>query len=117
MRQHRADFRHAVSRGLRYPARFDRVHSHARIHSVASYNRSHRIPNWVAEHLNRDALKRGEDDGDRHRSHFKEDKQIPPEFRAKLADYIGSDFDRGHMAPAADIHGKQSMIDESFLRN
>ena len=66
--------------------------------------------------MNRDALKRGDDDGDRHHSHFREDKQIPPEFRSKLADYAGSDFDRGHMAPAADIHGKQSMINESFLR-
>lgn len=80
---------------------------------VTSFNRRDRNPNWVAEHLTAAKLKRG-DDVDRQKSTFKEDDSIPPQFRAKLADYFRSGFDRGHMVPAADVKNSQVSMDETF---
>ncbi|RUS20084.1 hypothetical protein BC937DRAFT_86399 [Endogone sp. FLAS-F59071] len=77
---------------------------------VASYNRRDRNPNWVAEHLTNSTG----GGGDRGKSQFKEDESIPPQFRARLLDYFKSGFDRGHMAPAADVTGGQEAMDETF---
>ncbi|KAI8070485.1 hypothetical protein BC940DRAFT_271225 [Gongronella butleri] len=80
---------------------------------VTSYNRRDRNPNWVAEHLTKDTLKRA-DGVDRQNSKFKEDDQIPVQFRARLSDYYQSGFDRGHMVPAADVKNSQLSMDETF---
>lgn len=80
---------------------------------VTSFNRRDRNPNWVAEHLTAAKLKRG-DDVDRQKSTFKEDDTVPPQFRAKLADYFRSGFDRGHMVPAADVKNSQTSMNETF---
>ncbi|KAI8370988.1 hypothetical protein BD560DRAFT_329476 [Blakeslea trispora] len=80
---------------------------------VTSYNRRDRNPNWVAEHLTQDSLKRGPD-VDRQKSNFKEDDGIPEKFRARLNDYFRSGFDRGHMVPAADVKNSQVSMDETF---
>ncbi|KAI7904501.1 uncharacterized protein BX663DRAFT_535472 [Cokeromyces recurvatus] len=80
---------------------------------VTSYNRRDRNPNWVAEHLTAESLKRGAD-VDRQKSTFKEDDHIPEKFRAKLNDYFKSGFDRGHMVPAADTKNSQLSMNETF---
>ncbi|KAI9308903.1 hypothetical protein BJ944DRAFT_246160 [Cunninghamella echinulata] len=80
---------------------------------ITSYNRRDRNPNWVAEHLTADSLKRMEG-VDRGKSNFKEDEKIPPKFRARLSDYFRSGFDRGHMVPAADMKNNQTSMDETF---
>ncbi|KAI7861726.1 hypothetical protein BDF14DRAFT_1991437 [Spinellus fusiger] len=80
---------------------------------VVSYNRRDRNPNWVAEHLTPDSLKRA-DGVERSKSTFKEEDGIPPQFRARLADYFKSGFDRGHMVPAADVKNSQVAMDETF---
>jgi endonuclease G len=46
---------------------------------------------------------------------FREDTQIPEQYRVTLADYIGSGLDRGHMAPAADFVYDANVMSESFL--
>lgn len=49
------------------------------------------------------------------RNDFKEDRQIPEEYRAKLSDYRGSGFDRGHLAPAANFTYSKEAMSTSFL--
>ncbi|KAI8393607.1 uncharacterized protein BYT42DRAFT_551637 [Radiomyces spectabilis] len=80
---------------------------------VVSYNRRDRNPNWVAEHLTATSIQRA-DGVDRKKSQFKEDETVPPMFRARLSDYFRSNFDRGHMVPAADAKISQDAMDETF---
>ncbi|KAK0558615.1 nuclease [Tilletia horrida] len=91
---------------------------------LSSYDRRLRHPSWTAEHLTAASLLKprpgtgspGEGSGpDRSRSVFKEDERIPPAFRARLADYFRSGYDRGHMVPAADAKVSQHAMDETFL--
>ena len=46
---------------------------------------------------------------------FREDPEIPAQFRVTLGDYTGSGLDRGHMAPAADFVYDSSVMSESFF--
>lgn len=80
---------------------------------MANFNRRDRLPNWVAEHLDIFSLTAGEG-VDRSRSAFAADPNIPTMFRAQLKDYIGSGFDRGHQAPAADAVYTQEAMDQTF---
>ena len=83
---------------------------------VSSYDRRLRHPSWTAEHLTAASLQRpGGGGGDRTNSVFKEDERIPELFRARLADYFRSGYDRGHMVPAADAKFSQPAMDETFL--
>ena len=59
-------------------------------------------------------MKRGEG-VDRSKSQFREDEDIPKEFRAKVLDYVKSGYDRGHMVPAGDAKSSQEAMDETFL--
>lgn len=85
---------------------------HSRQEFVSCYNRALRNPSWVIEHLT--AKSRSINSGDRSKSHFKEDNSIPALFRARLADYFRSGYDRGHQAPAADARFSQTAMDETF---
>jgi endonuclease G len=46
---------------------------------------------------------------------FREDPQIPAQYRATLKDYQGAGLDRGHMAPAANFTYDAGVMSESFL--
>ena len=46
---------------------------------------------------------------------FREDERISYENRAKLSDYSGSGYDRGHLVPNASIDHTESSQSESFL--
>lgn len=63
-----------------------------------SYNEEYEIANWVAYELTREEVLGEEERGD----DFREDKSVSTG-SAKLNDYKGSGYDRGHMAPAADF--------------
>jgi endonuclease G len=78
---------------------------------VAAFDLRTRNPKWVLQLLTPEGL-RG--DGDRRGSEFFEDPALEERFRARLADYRGSGYDRGHMAPAADHKGSQAAMDETF---
>ena len=72
-----------------------------------------RTPLWSAEHLSKERL--------RHKSKrtndFHPDDQLSSDERAELADYARSGYDRGHMAPAADMSNKQSQHECFTLAN
>jgi len=48
-------------------------------------------------------------------SEFFEDEELDQDFRASLADFRGSGYDRGHLAPAADHRRSQREMDETFV--
>lgn len=72
-----------------------------------------RTPLWAAEHLTREGL--------RHKSKrtndFHPEEQLPTEERAELEDYARSGYDRGHLAPAADMGNKQAQHECFTLAN
>jgi endonuclease G len=68
-------------------------------------------PLWSAEHLTADMVTdANEVDRD---DVFHAEPSLPPSERAELSHYRGSGYDRGHMAPAADMVTKEGQ-DESF---
>ncbi|KAK9454516.1 hypothetical protein V1511DRAFT_460393 [Dipodascopsis uninucleata] len=80
---------------------------------IASFDRRLRNPAWVIEHITASSVSRGSG-VDRKKSTFMENESIPMKFRARLADYFRSGYDRGHMAPAADAKFSQDAMDETF---
>ena len=71
-----------------------------------SYNTQRLIPNWVAYELT--AL---ETQGDEPRGeHFKKDPEIQG-LQAETSDYRNSGWDKGHMAPAADMKWSERAMD------
>lgn len=70
-------------------------------------------PLWVAEHLtpqkvNTKIKRQGE---------FHAEDQLPKDMRAGLSDYKGSGFDRGHLAPSANMSTKSAQQDSFSLAN
>ena len=78
---------------------------------VASVNYERRIPNWVAEHLRPGT---GKGPGNRKQSRFNPDDSVPEPFRSTNADYLGSGWSRGHMAPCGAHKDSQRDMDETF---
>ncbi|GIJ98820.1 nuclease [Aspergillus viridinutans] len=79
---------------------------------TGAYDRRTRNPAWVAEHITPYSLSLK--NADRKHSSFVEDASIPAIFRAKLADYFRSGYDRGHQVPAADAKWSQDAMDGTF---
>jgi endonuclease G len=87
------------------------VYERVRERYVLAQDARLKIPLWVQYELSREDLT-----GDVERSDdFRPDTSIPFGSRAELSDYRGSGFDRGHMAPAADMKRNKSTMSESFL--
>ncbi len=73
------------------------------------YDEEHEQPRWVAYELTRDEVHGMYE----RRDNFRPDPSISTE-SATLADYRGSGYDRGHLAPAADMVWSEEALSDSF---
>jgi endonuclease G len=69
-----------------------------------------RAPLWVIERLSLN----GPFGGVERTDNFRADPDLAPGRRAELSDYVGSGYDRGHMAPAGDLTFSNQAMSESF---
>ena len=75
-----------------------------------------KTPLWASEYLSATILRGGKED---RTDDFRPDPAVPFGAQATLNDYKGSKFDRGHVAPAADMNGRNAnaMSETFFLTN
>ncbi len=88
--------------------RSDRIITHKGY--TVSYNYDWKIPNWVAYELTAWEVQGEVPRYDR----FKPDPMVPLGETATTNDYKYSGYDRGHMAPAADMKWDEQVMKESF---
>ena len=101
----------AVSTRLEIPETLTRRDEQVieRLGYTVSYNSFYKTPNWVAWELTRK-----ETEGEEGRTNkFLPDPELP-EPRVTTSDYTRSGYDRGHMAPAADMKWSRQAMKESF---
>ncbi len=82
----------------------------ANIGYTVSYNSDWKIPNWVAYELTKEEAEGVESRGKK----FIPDPAISYENTATTDDYKNSGWDRGHLAPAADMKWSKQAMEESF---
>ena len=82
-----------------------------RLGYAARYDYATKVSEYVVEKVTRVSIKGTAPRKDE----FREDPEVPVQFRATLKDYTGSGYDRGHMAPAADFYYSTQAMSESFL--
>lgn len=96
-----------------YPGRYKKEIVLYRTGYTVSYNEYYKNPNWVAWELTREETKGETERYDK----FMPDSDLP-EPRVVHKDYTKSGYDRGHMAPAADMKwSKQAMIESFYMSN
>ena len=74
-----------------------------------------RTPLWSAEHLTRAGLSDARQIS--RVNNFHAESQLPASERAELRDYVRSGYDRGHMAPSADMPDTQAQSESFSLSN
>ncbi|WP_287497741.1 DNA/RNA non-specific endonuclease [Pandoraea sp. CB10b_02] len=74
-----------------------------------------RTPLWSAERLTRASLTDAREIG--RVDNFHAESRLPPDERAELRDYVRSGYDRGHMAPSADMPDAQAQAESFSLSN
>ncbi len=79
------------------------------------YSAQSRTPIWSAEHLTKERITQA---STREReNNFHAENRIPATSRATLADYHGSGYDRGHLAPNGDMATHNQQYDSFSLAN
>ena len=82
-----------------------------RIGYAVNYNYNTKVAHYVVEHVTVNNLVKNAPRKDE----FREDPEVPAQYRQTLADYTGMGFDRGHVAPAADMVFDAKAMSESFF--
>lgn len=77
------------------------------------YSGVSKTPLWTAEHLSTARLSQKI----KREDSFHEEDRVSASHRATLADYRGSGYDRGHLAPNADMPNKAAQYDSFSLAN
>jgi len=78
---------------------------------LLSHSAERKTPIWVIEHLTYEKATGTIPRYDK----FQADPDLEKGERAELSDYKGSGYDRGHMAPAADMKWDMQAMEECFL--
>ena len=78
---------------------------------TVGYDYDRKIPSWVAYRLTPDSVNKKF----KRSNKFKEDTDIPMQYRSTLSDYKRSGYDRGHMAASATVDSSYNAMMESFL--
>jgi endonuclease G len=85
-----------------------------------AYDVRTRNPVYVLEQLQPELWGKSTKDNNNHnrRPHFTEEKMLPEMYRSRNSHYRHTEYDRGHMAPAADfVHDRRLLIDTFTLCN
>ena len=78
---------------------------------ITCHDNADRVPAWVTYQLSSENLA-----GEAQRSDdFRPDPRLPAGQRAELPDYVGSGYDRGHMAPAAAFKRSEDAMTATFV--
>ncbi|PQJ45329.1 DNA/RNA endonuclease G [Vibrio campbellii] len=78
---------------------------------AVGYNYDTKNADWVAYHITAESV----NITNKRSNTFKEDSEMPDYARSTLADYKGSGYDRGHLAPSATMDFSQESMKQSFL--
>ena len=81
-----------------------------RIGYAVNYNYNTKVAYYAVEHISPANLIKNAPRKD----DFREDPEVPAQHRQTLADYTGMGYDRGHVAPAADMTFDAKAMSESF---
>lgn len=78
---------------------------------AVNYNYDTKVAHFAVERVRKEALVKAAGRKD----DFREDPQVPALYRSTLADYAKTGYDRGHIAPAADMTFSAVAMSESFF--
>jgi endonuclease G len=77
---------------------------------AVNYNYNTKVAFYAVEHITIQNLTKNA----ARKDDFREDPEVPAQHRATLTDYTGMGFDRGHVAPAANMTFDAKAMSESF---
>ena len=79
---------------------------------VVAFNPAHNVSDWVAHRLRREDLLKPVAP---RKDAFRGDPEVPDDHRVVKADYTGTGYDRGHLAPAGAMKWSAEAMSESFF--
>ncbi len=79
------------------------------------YSGKTKTPIWSAEHLTKQKVMQGKRLS--RKNNFHEEMRIASRYRANVSDYSDSGYDRGHLAPNANMANKKEQYDSFSLAN